>query len=92
MSVDQLSLFEEQEDVNQKPSIICTPRFQPNDLLTIKHPDNSMDPEDYYYVSSFAGKQGNVMSIKVLDNGKVCYEIIFPNDSVGIFYEEDLTD
>lgn len=93
MGIDQLNLFEE---VNEKtievvPTLDDSPLYKLQEMIEVRQPEPSLDPEDFHYISSFAGKKGVILTVKKLANGRVCYEIEFPKSTTGIFYQEDLT-
>ncbi|MDO6657482.1 hypothetical protein [Anaerobacillus sp. 1_MG-2023] len=92
MGIDQLNLFEEvnEKTVEVVPIPDDSPLYKLQEMIEVRQPEPSLDPEDFHYISSFAGKKGIILSIKKLANGKVCYEVEFSNRTSGIFYEDDI--
>ncbi|MBF0706612.1 hypothetical protein IQ283_08310 (plasmid) [Alkalihalobacillus hwajinpoensis] len=92
MGFDQLNLFEEvnEKTVEVAPIPDDSPLYKLQEMIEVRQPEPSLDPEDFHYISSFAGKKGTIKSVKILPNGKICYEVGFPNQTLGIFYEEDV--
>lgn len=65
--------------------------FQVGDLVQAKEIapelEETMPPEDYYYITGFAKKKGVITDIKV---GNVVNIYVDFDGTIGVFYEHDL--
>lgn len=87
--MEQLTLFESEEvSPLSKEEMV----FQIGDDVKVRkvQEDDSLDPEDFYYLKEFSNKKGIILSAKTNSQEKVCYEVGFDRDVKGYFYSGDL--
>lgn len=87
--MEQLTLFESEE---VSPLLKEDMVFQIGDDVKVRkvQENESLDPEDYYYLKDFSNKKGIILSAKANSQGKECYEVGFDRDVKGYFYSGDL--
>lgn len=86
----QLSIFDMFDDEKQHS---LSTFYEVNDRVQIKHIRESeeMEPEDYYYLKKYSGKQGDIIAKGLNSKGISYYKVKFNNGLEGYFYERDFT-
>jgi hypothetical protein len=64
-------------------------RLSIGDLVEVTaRPREGQDVETYFYLSEHKGKKGEL--IRIIKGKKVCFEVKYPDGSLGVFYENEI--